>query len=103
MKNRAVIALAAASIAAAPASAFAADGNAVYTQACAVCHASGVGGAPRTGDKAAWSQRLAQGGQAAMVAAVLKGKGAMPPKGGNASLTENDVKAATEYLLSQAK
>lgn len=80
----------------------AADGKAVYSQTCAACHVSGVGGAPKLTDKAAWAPRL-KTGQGALVAAVLKGKGAMPPKGGNASLSDADVKAAVEYMVGQVK
>lgn len=80
----------------------AADGKAVYAQTCAACHASGIADAPKLGDKQAWAPRL-KFGQQTMIASVLKGKGAMPPKGGNASLSDADVKAALEYMLSQAK
>lgn len=80
----------------------AADGKAVYSQTCAACHVSGVGGAPKLTDKAAWAPRL-KTGQGALIAAVLKGKGAMPPKGGNASLSDADVKAAVEYMVGQVK
>jgi cytochrome c5 len=83
--------------ASAPASS--ADGKAVYAKACAVCHTAM---APRTGDKSAWEQRSRQGLDA-LVASVVKGKGAMPPKAGNASLTEEEIRAATEYILSQTK
>lgn len=80
----------------------AADGKAVYTQTCAACHANGIAGAPKLGDKAAWAPRLAAG-KDAMIAAVLKGKGAMPPKGGNASLSDRDAKAAIDYMLSRVR
>jgi len=80
----------------------AADGKAIYSQTCAACHVSGVGGAPKLTDKAAWAPRLSAG-QAALIAAVLKGKGIMPPKGGNASLSDADVKAAVAYMVSQTK
>ena len=82
--------------------AVAADGKALYTQTCAACHASGVAGAPKLGDKAAWASRVGAGNQA-LLASVLKGKGAMPPKGGNASLSDEDAKAAVDYMLSQVK
>lgn len=77
----------------------AAEGKDVYAKSCALCHASLP---PKLGDKAAWEPRLKQGVDA-MVAAVVKGKGAMPPKGGNASLSEADIKAAVEYMFSQVK
>ena len=89
-----------AATAAAPA--VAADGKAVYDRTCVVCHASGVANAPRFGDKAAWASRLATG-KDALVASVVKGKGAMPPKAGAADLKDDDIKAAVDYLLAAAK
>lgn len=80
----------------------AADGKTVYGQTCAACHASGLAGAPKVGDKAAWAPRTGAG-KDALVGAVVKGKGAMPPKAGNASLTEADIGAAVEYMLEQVK
>ncbi len=85
-----------------PASARAADGRTIYRQVCAVCHATGVANAPKLGDKAAWASRLSAG-RAAMVTSVLKGKGQMPPKGGNVSLSDDDVKAALDYMLGEAR
>ncbi len=82
--------------------AVAADGKALYTQTCAACHAAGVAGAPKLGDKAAWASRLAAGNQV-LLTSVLKGKGAMPPKGGNASISDEDAKAAVDYMVSQVK
>jgi cytochrome c5 len=79
-----------------------ADGKAVYEQTCAACHATGVAGAPKFGDKAAWGPRAAQG-KPALVASVTKGKGAMPPKAGNAALSDGDLQAAVDYLLAAAK
>lgn len=93
---------AAALVALACAPARAADGKLVYAQACAMCHAQGVAGAPRLGDKLAWQARVA-GGKETLLASALKGKGAMPAKGGNASLTDADVKAAVEFILSEVK
>jgi cytochrome c5 len=61
-----------------------------------------VAGAPRIGDAAAWSPRLAQGRDALNVSA-LRGKGAMPAKGGNPSLADSDVIAAVDYLSAQAR
>ena len=85
--------------AAAPA---AGDGKAVYDKTCAACHATGVAGAPKTGDKAAWAPRLKQG-MDALYAASLKGKGAMPPKGGAVQLSDAEIKSAVDYLAAQAK
>ena len=76
----------------------AADGKAVYDKACAGCHK--MMSPKLTGDKAKWDVLLKQG-KPAVIAAVVKGKGAMPAKGGAAS--DDDAKAATEYMLTQVK
>ena len=78
------------------------NGKAVYEANCQACHAAGVAGAPKLGDKAAWAPRIGTG-VAALQASAIKGKNAMPPKGGNLSLSDDDVKAAVDYLVSQAK
>lgn len=78
------------------------DGKSVYASACVACHGTGVAGAPRAGDRLAWAPRL-KAGNDAMVASVIKGKGAMPPKGGQAALSDAQVKAAVDYLLAQVK
>jgi cytochrome c5 len=80
----------------------AANGKKTYDAVCAMCHAAGVAGAPKTGDKAAWKPRIAQG-KDALYTSALKGKNLMPPKGGAASLPDADIKAAVDYLVSQAK
>lgn len=92
--------IAAAALLCAPA--FASDGKAVYEKTCAMCHAAGVANAPKLGDKAAWAPRVATGG-AALVASVTKGKGAMPPKAGNAALTDAEIKAAVDFMVAAAK
>lgn len=79
-----------------------ADGKKIYESACAVCHGAGIAGAPKPGDKAAWAPRL-KNGMNALYVSVLKGKGAMPAKGGNTALADADVKAAVDYLMSLAK
>ena len=80
----------------------AADGKAVYNQTCIACHMQSVAGSPKLGDKAAWAPRI-KTGMDSLVQSVLKGKGAMPPKGGNASLNEAQVRAAVEFMVSQSK
>jgi len=80
----------------------AADGKAVYDATCVACHASGVANAPKFGDKAAWAPRAATG-KAALLASVLAGKGAMPPKAGNANLADADITAAIDYMLAAAR
>ena len=84
------------------ASAMAADGKAVYEKTCVTCHGTGVANAPKLGDKAAWGPRVGTG-KAALLASVKGGKGAMPPKGGNADLTDDDLSAAVDFLMSAAK
>jgi cytochrome c oxidase subunit II len=93
-------AVAAAGTAAAPAKA--ADGKATYDTVCMACHSTGAAGAPKLGDKAAWAPRIKQG-MPALHAAALKGKGAMPPKGGNTSVPDDAVKAAVDYMVAGSK
>ena len=90
------------SAAAAPASAANADGKKIYETTCTVCHGAGVAGAPKLGDKAAWGPRLAPGIDA-LYKAALSGKGAMPAKGGNTSLTDAEVKAGVDYMAAAAR
>lgn len=78
------------------------DGAAVYAAVCQACHASGAAGAPKAGDKAAWAPRIGQG-VAALVKSATAGKGAMPPKGGAADLSDAELKAAVEHLVGMAK
>ncbi len=80
----------------------AADGKAVYEKTCMVCHATGVANAPKLADKAAWKDRIAKGIDT-LYTHSLKGFNAMPPKGGNMGLSDADVKAAVDYMVSQAK
>jgi cytochrome c5 len=76
--------------------------KAIYTASCAACHTTGAAGAPKLGDNAAWSARIKAGNEA-LYNSALKGKNAMPPKGGNASLSDADVKAVVDYMVSQSK
>jgi cytochrome c5 len=101
--NEVVVAAAPAAPATAPAAAPAAGqtGAAVYSKSCIACHSTGAAGAPKVGDKAAWEPRLAQGLDA-LVGSSLKGKGAMPPKGGNTSLSDAEVKSAVQYMLEKS-
>ena len=79
-----------------------ADRKGVYETACAVCHTAGVAGAPKPGDKVAWAARLASGNDV-LYASALKGKGAMPPKGGQLQLSDDQVKAAVDYLVATVR
>ncbi len=79
-----------------------AGGKEVYESTCAACHATGAAGAPKIGDKAAWAPRI-KTGAAALHGSALKGKGVMPPKGGNGGLSDADVIAAADYMIGQSK
>ena len=82
------------------------DGKKVFESSCAACHATGVAGAPKFGDKAAWAPRIAQGVSVLYTHAIggVQGKGGvMPPKGGNVALPDPDVKAAVDYMVAAAK
>lgn len=106
MKPRiALAALAAAALAwiAAPAAAAPdiAAGKTTYEGGCVACHGTGVLGAPRTGDAAAWKARSG-GNLAALVASAKAGKGAMPPKGGMPAISDQQLENAVAYILSQS-
>ena len=74
------------------------SGDEVYASTCATCHATGVAAAPRYGNKADWAARVKLGKEA-LYASALKGKGAMPPRGGNDRLSESDVRNAVDHML----
>jgi cytochrome c5 len=76
--------------------------NALYDSACTACHAAGVAGAPKLGDAAAWAPR-AKAGIDSLVQSVIKGKGAMPAKGGRPDASDADIKASVEFMLAAAK
>jgi cytochrome c5 len=82
----------------------AASGGAVpalYSQLCQTCHAVGVAGAPKLGDKTAWAPRLAQGIDG-LTASAIKGKGAMPPRGGS-NAPDAEIRAVVTYFVNNAK
>lgn len=80
-----------------------AKGEGVYMNFCSSCHASGIAGAPKTGDKQAWEARIATGREA-LVGNAIKGyqgdSGFMPAKGGNAALSDDEVAAAVDFMIS---
>jgi cytochrome c5 len=96
---------AAATAPAAPAKVSADAGKKLYDSACVACHGTGIAGAPKTGDKAAWAPRIQQG-NAVMYEHAIKGfqgkTGMMPPKGGS-SAPDDEVKAAVDYMAAAAK
>jgi cytochrome c5 len=81
-----------------------AKGDETYKKACGVCHDQGIAGAPKLGDKAAWAPRIKQG-KDALYTVGLKGKPGtgMVAKGGNASLSDADVKAAVDFMVDKSK
>jgi len=79
-----------------------ADGQSVYEQACQLCHAAGVAGAPKMGDQAAWAPRSAKGMEV-LYGHAIGGFNMMPAKGGNAALTDEQVKAAVDHMLAQSR
>ena len=93
--------VAAATPAPAPATAKADAVPALYTQLCQTCHAAGVAGAPKLGDKAAWAPRIAEGMDKIM-AIVINGKGAMPPKGGSTA-SEAELRTVVTYMVNASK
>jgi cytochrome c5 len=77
-------------------------GKGVFSKTCAMCHAAGVAGAPKPGDQADWAPRIAQGKEVLYQHAVegyTGSKGMMPARGGNTALTDDEVKAAVEYMI----
>ena len=82
------------------------DGIGVYEQVCGACHLNGIGGAPRSDDKAAWAPRIAQGKDTLYKHAIegYAGKaGVMPAKGGRTDLPDDLVKAAVDYMVTKAQ
>ncbi len=80
-------------------------GKGVYNKTCALCHASGVAGAPMPGNKEQWAPRIAQG-KDTLYKHALEGftgqAGMMPPRGGNTALTDDEVKAAVDYMVGKS-
>jgi len=82
------------------------DGQQVYQASCVACHGAGIAGAPKVGDKGQWAARVSAGTEA-LYQGALMGKqspaGVMPAKGGNPSLSDQDVKAAVDFMVVQLK
>ena len=77
-------------------------GEQLFNTVCQACHAAGLAGAPKTGDKAAWDPRVAQGTDT-LYASAINGKNAMPAKGGAAGSPDTDIKAAVDIMVSKAR
>lgn len=91
---------------AAPAEAENTVGKSTFNKTCAMCHAAGVAGAPKPGDKADWGPRIAQGVDVLNKHAIegfTGAKGQMPPKGGSAALSDDEVKAAVKFMTDQSR
>ena len=78
------------------------SGAELYKKNCKVCHAQGINGAPIVGNKKMWGPRAEQGSDV-LVSHAMNGFGLMPAKGGKAELTEQDISAVVEYMLSELK
>jgi len=79
----------------------AADGAAVYEKSCKMCHSTGMGNAPKVGDVDAWKALIAKGREELYDNAIngINVKGMMPARGGNSSLSDDEVKAAVDHML----
>lgn len=83
-----------------------AAGKEIYDRSCAGCHDSGTGGAPKPGKKEQWASRIASGIDLLVKKSIdgYEGKqGTMPPKGGNAELSEAEVARAVQYMVARSK
>jgi cytochrome c5 len=78
------------------------SGEEVYNGACVACHGAGIAGAPKTGDKGLWAPRIAQGVNT-LYDHAIKGFKAMPAKGGQVALSDDEVKAAVDYQVAKSK
>lgn len=76
-----------------------AEGKKIYEANCKVCHAQSINGAPILGNKKMWSKRAEQG-EDTLVAHAISGFGLMVPKGGNAQLTDEEIRSVVKYMLS---
>ena len=77
-------------------------GEQVYQKTCFACHDHGIAGAPKLGDQAAWAPRIGEG-MDELYKSALQGDGAMPAKGGNKALSDDEVKAAVDFMVKKAK
>ncbi len=81
-------------------------GKSIYGKTCALCHAAGVAGAPKPGDKADWAPRIAQGNEVILKHAIdgfTGAKGQMPARGGNPALTDDEIKATVAFMVDQSR
>jgi cytochrome c5 len=76
-------------------------GESIVKTTCATCHQAGVANAPKIGDAKAWAPHIREGLKD-MVAEAIKGKGAMPPRGGDSTLTDDEIARAVVYMANQS-
>jgi cytochrome c5 len=74
------------------------SGKEIVEAKCVGCHGTGVGGAPKIGDRNAWTPRVSKGLDT-VVASAIHGHGAMPPRGGMADLTDVEIRSAVLYMF----
>ena len=78
------------------------SGDQVYSSSCLACHATGVAGAPKLGDAAAWAPRIAKG-MDSLISNAINGINAMPPKGLCMTCSSEELQAAVEYMVSNSQ
>ena len=82
------------------------SGPQAYNAACIVCHATGIGGAPPVGDDTAWQARITKGNDTLYLNAIdgyIGSTGSMPPKGGRLDLSDDEVRRAVDYMVSEVQ
>ena len=83
------------------------DGEKVWTDNCFSCHGTGRAGAPKIGEKSQWAPRIAQGIDILIGHALTgfygKGGTEMPAKGGNPALSDEDIRIAVAYMITQSQ
>lgn len=104
--DNSALAIEAPAASAAPAMSVPADGAALYDAACHTCHGSGIAGAPKLGDAAAWAPRIAQG-TATLYKHAIEGftgqHGVMPPKGGRTDLPDSLIEQGVDYMVEHSR
>jgi len=77
------------------------SGRQVYKTYCAFCHKTGLNGAPKMGDETYWSESI-QKGKETVYSNAINGIGSMPPRGGASSVSDEEIKAAVDYMVSRS-
>ena len=77
------------------------DGGQIYNTYCAICHKAGMNAAPKYGSKPLWAKRIAQGRET-VYSHAINGLRGMPPRGGFANLSDDEIKAGTDYMVRAA-